>query len=90
MKYIIHFIISIILLIVVAAAVIIGAAEYLRWEEEKDWNNGYCECGGHWVYEQAIGHYNSTSYLYRCDECGKTINIWKYRVPEVQNEKEET
>lgn len=22
----------------------------------KQWNNGYCECGGKWEYEQAVGH----------------------------------
>lgn len=86
MKDIIHLIISIILLIVVAAAIVIGAVTYLRWEEEKDWNNGYCECGGHWVYEQAVGHAYGTSYLYKCDECGKTIDIWKYRVAEVKED----
>lgn len=87
MKDIIHFIISIILLIVVAAAVVIGLATCVANEDKKDWNNGYCNCGGHWVYEQAIGHSYSTSYLYRCDECGKTIELWKYYpVTEVQND----
>lgn len=86
MKDIINFIISIILLIAVAAALVIGAVTYLRWEEEKDWNNGYCECGGHWVYEQVVGHAYSTSYLYRCDECGKTNELWKYHpVSEAEN-----
>lgn len=35
------------------------------------WNYGYCECGGKWVYQQAVGHYYSTDYIYECDKCGK-------------------
>jgi hypothetical protein len=35
------------------------------------WNYGYCECGGKWVYQQAVGHYYSTDYIYKCDKCGK-------------------
>lgn len=35
------------------------------------WNNGYCSCGGEWEYQQAVGHRYSTSYLYKCNKCGK-------------------
>lgn len=35
------------------------------------WNDGYCSCGGRWVYQEAVGHRYSTSYIYKCDNCGK-------------------
>lgn len=50
------------------------------------WNNGYCECGGHWVYEQAVGHAYRTSYVYKCDKCGKTLEVWNTSVTEVKEE----
>ena len=53
--------------------------------ESAKWNNGYCECGGHWEYEQAVGHQYSTSYIYRCDNCGKRIEV-KSIVEETDNE----
>ena len=35
------------------------------------WNGGvHSGCGGHWVYEQAVGHRYTTDYIYRCDKCG--------------------
>ena len=39
------------------------------------WNTGRCQCGGGWVYEQAVGHDWWTSYIYHCDKCGKAIEI---------------
>jgi len=44
---------------------------------DKDWNNGHCPCGGNWVYEQAVGHYTDTGYLYHCDSCDNYIEINK-------------
>ena len=42
------------------------------------YNNGiHKNCGGHWIYENAIGHQYSTSYLYHCDKCGKTYEFAK-------------
>lgn len=41
----------------------------------KDWNNGHCPCGGNWVYEQAVGHYADTGYLYHCDNCNNYIEL---------------
>lgn len=76
--------IPVILIIVFIGAVIIGA----RKQDKKEWNNGYCECGGHWVYEEAIGHAYTTTYMYRCDKCGKTIEVWRTDTTEVKtNEK---
>lgn len=35
------------------------------------WNHGRCSCGGKWVYQQAVGHRSDTTYMYKCDKCGK-------------------
>ena len=44
------------------------------------WNNGCCdECGGKWVYEQAVGHQYTTQYLYHCEDCGNVIAIYDRR-----------
>ena len=43
--------------------------------DNKRWNNGYCECGGNWTYEEAVGHRNTTDYIYVCDKCGKRMNF---------------
>ena len=43
---------------------------------EKTYNNGIHEgCGGHWIYENAIGHRYSTNFIYHCDKCGTTIEF---------------
>ena len=40
------------------------------------YNNGIHEgCGGHWVYETAVGHQYTTSYIYQCDKCGMTAEF---------------
>lgn len=86
MKDILYSIVQIILGIVIIGGLVIGAAKCSRDQDEKEWNNGYCECGGHWVYEQAVGHAYRTSYMYRCDECGKTLEVWNTNVTEVTEE----
>ena len=48
---------------------------YNSVHDTKNWNDGHCECGGNWIYEQAIGHQYSTNYIYYCDKCGTTIEI---------------
>ena len=47
--------------------------------DDKYWNNGKCECGGNWVYEQAVGHYHSTAYIYKCDSCGTLIELYEFK-----------
>jgi hypothetical protein len=49
------------------------------------WNNGICSCGGTYKFQQAVGHYHSTYYMYICDKCGHSIEITNY-YPEVKNE----
>lgn len=72
-------IIEIILWIAFIIGVIIGVAKCSKEHDEKEWNNGYCECGGHFEYEQAVGHQYRTSYIYKCDSCGKRIEVWEER-----------
>lgn len=44
---------------------------------EKTYNNGIHEgCGGHWVYETAVGHRYSTYFIYNCDKCGETVELY--------------
>lgn len=58
---------------------IIGGAIYSHVEDEKLWNNGYCECDGKWQYVDSVTHISKsddyiksyTIYIYRCDRCGK-------------------
>ena len=43
------------------------------------YNNGICrECGGHYVFQNAVGHKYETNYIYVCDTCGKLIEINQY------------
>ena len=72
-------IITIILSIILFGGVIICVAKCSNEQEEEEWNNGYCECGGHWQYEQAVGHQVRTSYIYKCDSCGRRIEVWEER-----------
>lgn len=49
-----------------------------KYQEKKDlkmWNNGYCTCGGQWVYEQAVEHRYGTSFMYHCDNCNNYIEL---------------
>lgn len=40
------------------------------------YNNGIHEgCGGHWVYDTAVGHRYSTNFIYQCDKCGMTVEL---------------
>ena len=43
------------------------------------YNNGVCpECGGRYIYQQAVGHWFTTDYVYICNGCGKMIAINYY------------
>lgn len=36
------------------------------------YNNGtHKNCGGKWVYVEAVGHRYTTGYIYECDKCGE-------------------
>ena len=38
-------------------------------------NDGICKCGGQYEFVQAVGHKFDTSYIYKCNKCGKIIEI---------------
>lgn len=56
-------------IIVLAIAILFGSI--IASANSSQWNDGYCSCGGRWVYQEAVGHRYSTSYIYKCDKCGK-------------------
>lgn len=60
---------------IIIFAVIFSVTKLTKVSDRNNWNDGHCECGGDWVYEQAVGHYYSTTYLYHCDNCGKVIEV---------------
>ncbi|MCR4687712.1 MAG: hypothetical protein K5659_09085 [Lachnospiraceae bacterium] len=72
-------IITIIAIVLLCAAMSFGAYRASIKHEEKLWNNGHCDCGGTWKYEQAVGHRSSTSYIYICEDCGKRIELYEVR-----------
>lgn len=49
------------------------------------WNNGVCSCGGHYVYEQSVGHRYTSSHIYKCDKCGKIIELDSIKNQEVED-----
>jgi hypothetical protein len=55
---------------IITLGVLIGILFVLRAINECGWNDGYCSCGGRWVYQQAVGHRYETTYIYKCDKCG--------------------
>lgn len=60
---------------IIIIAIIFLVAGIQSCTNYKDWNNGHCHCGGNWVYEQAVGHYSGTGYLYHCDNCDNYIEL---------------
>ena len=72
--------ISIIVIVSLFAALFFGVYKASINHDDKLWNDGHCDvCGGTWVYEQAVGHRSSTSYIYVCDDCGKRIELYEVR-----------
>lgn len=64
----------IVTLISVLIAIIIVFVSYSVNADQ--WNDGYCSCGGRWVYQEAVGHRYSTNYIYKCDNCGKVKEFY--------------
>lgn len=58
---------------------VVGSAIYSHVENERLWNNGYCECDGKWVYVDSVTQISKssdtvrtcTTYIYKCDRCGR-------------------
>lgn len=56
--------------------IMIGLLMYVAIDENKikeiEWNNGICtECEGKMEFIQAVGHKCWTTYLYKCNQCGR-------------------
>lgn len=65
---------------IVIIGVIVGCIIIGKIHDDRLWNNGHCPaCGSEWKYEQAVGHYYSTSYMYVCNKCGRRIEIDEMR-----------
>lgn len=44
-----------------------------------EYNGSICKvCGGHYAYEQTIGHAYTTEYIYICNDCGNMIHVGTY------------
>ena len=75
-------VISTVLIVILIVGVTIG----LKYER-KVWNDGYCSCGGHWEYVDSESQlhktkdtfWTSTSYIYKCDRCGKMYKFSELR-----------
>ena len=82
MKDLIEAIFGVILFTVVIIAIIMGIANYCDHRQYKKdvvtWNNGYCQCGGEWEYQQAVGHQVSTEYIYKCNKCNTLFETMTY------------
>lgn len=73
-------VITIAIMFLVIIGVIIGCIIIGKIHDDKLWNYGHCPaCGSEWEYEQAVGHYYSTDYVYVCNNCGRRIEIGEIR-----------
>lgn len=73
------FIIYIISCVLLLGGIIAFSLISMNVKDNKTWNDGHCQCGGTWQYEQAVGHYTSTHYIYKCDACNKRIEVSKIK-----------
>ena len=65
-----------IIMLLLVIAVLLGVVCWASQTETANWNNGYCPvCGTKYRYVQAIGHRNSTAYIYVCDTCNEHIEV---------------
>ncbi len=63
------------------AAVILLVALYAIHDREgvEEYNGGVCkQCGGHYVYQQAVATHYFTYYVYICDHCNRMVETGKY------------
>lgn len=61
--------------IIITVIILIFALIFaLHNSDEKKYNNGICECGGHYEFT-AVGGGKMTSYVFECDKCHRVISI---------------
>lgn len=54
-------------------------------KESKEYYSG-CECGGKWIYNQALGVGNGgVMFMYECDKCG-TVKLFRKKFKEGEGE----
>ena len=82
MKDLIKAIFGTILFMAVIVAMIIGICKYCEHKRYKmdstTWNNGYCQCGGEWEYQQIVATRANTVYVYKCDKCNNLFKSLTY------------
>lgn len=75
------------IIIFIATALILFGIIGSGIANEKEWNDGRCECGGRWEYCDSVTRlhkyydstYTETSYIYKCNDCGKMHEFAKLR-----------
>lgn len=75
MKEIITYIIEIISIFILAIGALLICDKCAKKDSEAKYNNGYCPCGGHYEYVEAVGHRGNTTYIYSCEKCGHKIEL---------------
>ena len=65
--------------IIIALLIVLLAIITISYKIDRDkYNNGICRnCGGTLIYQQAIGHKYSTSYMFKCNKCHKMYEFDK-------------
>ena len=78
--------VTIILGFFIAYSIVYAGAKYNEKKDEREYNGGICtECGGRYIYEQAVAHRMDTDYIYICDKCGNMIELDSY-IPQERKE----
>ena len=72
-------IIAILILILLTIGLLFLCSYCEHYYDNEVWNNGMCQCGGKWEYQQAVGHRYSTNYIYKCNKCGAVIETYEFR-----------
>ena len=55
---------------------IAGGLYFQDMKNAKEWNGGFCSCGGHWELVAASkSHYGAETKYYACKNCYKEIEI---------------
>lgn len=75
MKNIIIYIATLISFGILVIGLVVLCTKCMKQESEEKYNNGYCPCGGHYEYVEAVGHRGNTTYIYSCDKCGHKIEL---------------
>lgn len=53
-------------------------------KDSKEYYSG-CECGGKWIYDQALGVNSEVRFMYECNKCG-TVKLFTKKFKEREEE----